>query len=202
MARFDKRKIYPDPSVDSVLNAVKALVPRRVNGVIKQPGPKDLFVPINIAVTRIEDRTQWLIPAIKMNEGGTSPFFGSLRGQFAEPTGNAIDIIKAEGSQHPDTAIAQINDFDSLREGDIVSMDIFDDTTFSAVALTFQYALSANNVGNWTSFIVAYDNSLAASAIGATVLIEANTIEIGTLIYYAEAPNTFVGLANADIIIA
>lgn len=82
--RFDRRKTYPLNKKDGSLGqrvtdwfAAKAIVPRRVGGVIKQPGVRRFLEPMNRAVGILKHPYLWKIHAGKMTSGGGGPNFGS-----------------------------------------------------------------------------------------------------------------------------
>lgn len=74
MTRFDKRKTYPESSVDSKMEVLKVITPERVGGVIKSRGLAN--VAMNRAVGRIGYPHNWRIASQRLNIQGTSEQFG------------------------------------------------------------------------------------------------------------------------------
>jgi len=75
--RFDRRKTYPESNVASKVEVLKTIVPEKIGGVIKSRGRAN--VALNRAVGRIGHPFIHQLESQRMNEGGTSPFFGSQR---------------------------------------------------------------------------------------------------------------------------
>ena len=86
--RFDRRKTYPlfdkdgisDVNILSDLVVETAIVPTRINGVIKNSGGiKQGKLPINRIAGILKNPYLYKIAASRMTRGGTSSFFGSRR---------------------------------------------------------------------------------------------------------------------------
>ncbi len=73
--RLDRRKAFPIPSADKQAEVIKAMIPERVNGIIKSRGLAN--VNMRRAVGRVGYPYTWMFSARRMNFGGTSKQFGS-----------------------------------------------------------------------------------------------------------------------------
>jgi len=106
--RFDRRKTYPLNEKDGSTGqrvtdwlAAKAIVPRRIGGVIKQPGVRRFLVPINRAVVKLTNPYLWKIQAAKFTSGGTSSQSGSRPlfipgGETPEPPPGGTDPLPSD----------------------------------------------------------------------------------------------------------
>lgn len=161
--RFDRRKIYPEPDNYSKFSALRAIVPKKIGGVIKQLGNPKYLLSVNRAVGKMRDHTQWYLQALKFNPGGVSSLAGSRIGDFGgggepePPPINPLEVILVNGTS-PDARV----DFPAAGvwpiDAEVISNWITggfpnDDTNFKTIevsdASTFAqgYADAVNNAG-------------------------------------------------------
>ncbi len=122
MARFDRRRIYPEPDRLATVAALFAIVPIRVNGVIKQRGRVKQFRSVNRIMQFMGGGSQWVLPFTRFNRGGTSKSFG--RTTFSRTALDLFETFPNALTAQEKQAIGAFVDLESL-SGNYQLMDSF-----------------------------------------------------------------------------